>query len=43
MLPKTCAVHGRRFCVACFFQTAIFPIEHSLWHHILGPMFGVVM
>lgn len=38
-----CSHHGRRFCVACFFQTAIFPIEHLLWSHWLGPLFKVVM
>jgi hypothetical protein len=38
-----CTNHGRRFCVACFFQTALYPVEHALWGHWLGPLIGVVL
>lgn len=31
-----CAKHGKRICIACFLQTAIFPVEHFFWTRILG-------
>ena len=31
-----CAKHGRRLCAACLLQTALFPVEHFFWIHVLG-------
>lgn len=36
-----CARHSRRVCVACALQTVIFPIEHTIWGRVLGPLFGL--
>ncbi len=39
----TCTRHGRRVCVACAVQTAIFPVEHLIWGRLLGPLFGLTL
>lgn len=38
---RACTKHGRKACVLCLIQTAIFPVEHFLWARILGPLLGV--
>ena len=33
---KTCAKHGKKFCIWCFAQSAAFPLEHLVWERAPG-------
>jgi len=33
--------HGRKVCIACLVQTALYPFEHMLWGRVFAPLLGL--